>query len=142
MLLPMPRSDLDMSPQEAEIRQLIADAQKYQFDVPQLMKLHDDEVVIVNMAGRRLFGKAAFEEAMKQALSSALQHVPTVTEIDRVHILAPGCAVVSCTKTVHDQRPAGDRTPLPGSVGMMTCVVVRRGDAWVIASAQTTPLAG
>ena len=142
MLLPMTRRDLDSSPQEAEIRQLIADAQKYQFDVTRLMKLHDDDVVIVNMAGRRLFGKQAFEEAMKQALSSALQHVPTVTDIDRVHVLAPGCAVVSCTKTVHDHRPAADRTALPGSVGMTTYVVVRKGDGWVIASAQTTPLAG
>ena len=138
----MPWSDLAVSPDEAEIRQLMADAQKHQFDVTQLMKLHDDEVVIVNMAGRRLFGKAAFEEAMKQALSSALQHVPTVTEIDRVHVVAPGCAVVSCTKTVQDHRPEGARTPLPGSVGMMTCVVVRKGGGWVIASAQTTPLAG
>lgn len=137
-----PQKEFELSPQEAEIRQLIADAQKYQFDVPQLMKLHDDDAVIVNMAGRRLFGKTAFEAAMKQALSSALQHVPTVTVIDRVHFLTPDCAVVSCTKTVHDHRPAADKTALPGSVGMMTYVVLRKGDGWVIASAQTTPLPG
>lgn len=127
---------------EGEIRQLIADAQERQFDVTELMKLHDDDAVIVNMAGRRVFGKGAFEEAMRQALSSALRHVPTVTVVDRVRFLTPDCAVVSCTKTVHDQRQASDKTALPGSVGMMTCVVVRKRDGWVIASAQTTPLAG
>lgn len=131
-----------MTPAEAEIRQLIADAQTHQFDVAQLMKLHDDEVVVVNMAGRRLFGKAAFADAMTQALSTALRHVPTVTQVDRVHFLGPACAAVSCTKTVHDERSAAERTTLPGSVGMLTCVVVRKDDRWVIASAQTTPVAG
>ena len=131
-----------MSPQETDIRQLVADAQKHQFDVPELMKLHDDDVVVINMAGRRLFGKQAFAEAMKEALSSALQHVPTVTHIDRLHLVAPGVAVVSCTKTVHDQRPEPDQTALPGRVGMMTYVVVHKEGRWLIASAQTTPLAG
>jgi uncharacterized protein (TIGR02246 family) len=138
----VPQKEFELSPQEAEIRQLIADAQKHQFDVTELMKLHDDDAVIINMAGRRLFGWKAFEEAMKQALSSPLQHVPTVTDIDRVHFLTPSCAVVSCTKTVHDHRPAAQKTALPGSVGMMTYVVVQKASRWLIASAQTTPLAG
>ncbi|MDR7297880.1 uncharacterized protein (TIGR02246 family) [Pelomonas aquatica] len=130
-----------MSPQEAQIHQLVADAQKYQFDVAELMKLHVDDAVIVNMAGRRLFGKQAFEAAMSQALASPLQHVPTTTVTDRVRFVTPDCAVVSCTKTVHDQRADADRSALPGRIGMMTYVVVRQGGGWVIASAQTTPLA-
>lgn len=138
---PMPSKDIDSNPQEVRIRQLIADAQEHQFDVTELMKLHHDDAVIVNMAGRRLFGKADFEQAMKQALSSDLRHVPAVMTVDRVLFLGPDCAVVSCTKTVQDRRPAADRAALPGSVGMTTYVVVREGDAWVIASAQTTPQA-
>jgi uncharacterized protein (TIGR02246 family) len=130
-----------MSPQEAQIHQLVADAQKYQFDVAELMKLHDGDAVIVNMAGRRLFGRQAFEAAMAQALASPLQHVPTTTTIDRVRLVTPDCAVVSCNKTVHDQRAEADRSALPGRVGMMTYVVVRQGGGWVIASAQTTPAA-
>jgi uncharacterized protein (TIGR02246 family) len=93
------------------------------------------------MAGRRLFGRPAFEEAMQQALASPLQHVPTATVVDRVRFLTPDCAVVSCTKTVYDHRSAADRDDLPGRVGVMTYVVLRKGDGWVIASAQTTPLA-
>ncbi|WP_140626770.1 YybH family protein [Methylibium rhizosphaerae] len=129
-----------MSPEETEIRRLIADAQQHQFNVAELMELHDDDAVVINMAGRRLFGKPAFREAMEQALASSLQHVPTVTEIDRVYFVAPGCAVVSCTKTVLDQRPQAEQTALPGSVGLMTYVLVQKQGRWVIASAQTTPL--
>lgn len=130
-----------MSPEETEIRRLVAAAQQHQFNVDELMQLHDDDAVVINMAGRRLFGRQAFREAMEQALSSSLQHVPTVTEVDRVHFVAPGCAVVSCTKTVHDQRPAAEKTTLPGSVGLMTYVLVQKQGRWVIASAQTTPVA-
>ncbi|KQY88936.1 SgcJ/EcaC family oxidoreductase [Pelomonas sp. Root1444] len=130
-----------MSPQEAQIHQLVADAQKYQFDVAELMKLHVDDAVIVNMAGRRLFGKQAFEAAMSQALASPLQHVSTATVVDRVRFLTHDCALVSCTKTVHDHRAVGDQSALPGRVGVMTYVVVRQGGGWAIASAQTTPLA-
>lgn len=130
-----------MSPEETEIRRLVAAAQQHQFNVDELMQLHDDDAVVINMAGRRLFGRQAFREAMEQALSSSLQHVPTVTEIDRVHFVAPGCAVVSCTKTVHDQRPAAEKTTLPGSVCLMTYVLVQKQGRWVIASAQTTPVA-
>lgn len=131
-----------MSREEDEIRQLIADAQQAQFDVPALMALHDEDAVVVNMAGRRVFGRPAFEAAMTQALASALQHVPTVMQVDRVQFLGPECALVFCTKTVHDHRPAADRTELPGRAGMTTYVVVRRRDGWRIACAQTTPLAG
>jgi uncharacterized protein (TIGR02246 family) len=134
----------DMPPEqadpEAEIRQLIADAQAHQFDVVKLLKLHDDEVVIVNIAGRRVFGKAAFADAMTQALSSPLQHVPATLAVERVQFLAPDCALVSCSKTVQDRRPAAERSALPGTVGATSYVVVRRGERWVIALAQTTAL--
>ncbi|WP_280151718.1 SgcJ/EcaC family oxidoreductase [Piscinibacter sp. XHJ-5] len=123
---------------EADIRQLIADAQKHQFDVLELLKLHDDEAVIVNMAGRRVFGKAAFGEAMTQALSSSLRQVPATVAVDRVQFLSPDSALVSCRKTVQDLRPATERTALPGSEGVTSYVVVRQGKRWVIALAQTT----
>lgn len=136
------RMDARTDAKEAEIRRLVADAQKHQFDVVELMKLHHDDVVITNMAGRRVFGKAAFTEAMTRAMASSLQHVPTETAVDRLQFLSPDCAIVFCTKTVHDQRASPEQTPLPASVGMMSYVVVRKGDGWVIAAAQTTPVAG
>lgn len=131
-----------MDAEEAAIRGLVADAQEHQFDVARLMALHDDDVIVTNMAGRRVVGKKAFAEAMEKALSSALRHVPVTTEVDSVRLLSPDCAIVACTKTVHDERPATETTRLPGSVGAMTYVVVKRSGRWVIASAQTTPVAG
>ena len=44
-----------MSPEETEIRRLVAAAQQHQFNVDELMQLHDDDAVVINMAGRRLF---------------------------------------------------------------------------------------
>lgn len=128
-----------MSPDEAQVRRLVADAQDHQFDVARLMALHDEDVVVVNMAGRRVFGRKAFAEAMEQAMASSLRHVPATVEIDRVHFLSRDCALVSCTKTVHDGRPAPDQSALPAGTGWLTYVVVRRASRWVIASAQTTP---
>lgn len=126
---------------EAMIRELVAGAQKHQFDVDELMKLHHEDAVITNMAGRRVFGRQAFAEAMSQAMASSLRHVPTEVEVDRMRFLSPDCAIVWCTKTVHDQRPEPDKPALPASVGMMSYVVVRQAGAWLIAAAQTTPLA-
>lgn len=136
--MPIEMDSMNPSDAETEIRQLIADAQKHQFDVVELLKLHDDEAVIVNMAGRRVFGKAAFAEAMAQALSSSLRHVPATVAVDRVQFLSPDSALVSCTKTVQDLRPAAERSALPGSAGVTSYVVVRRGQRWLIALAQTT----
>jgi uncharacterized protein (TIGR02246 family) len=127
--------------EEAAIRRLVADAQKHQFDVAELMKLHHDDVVITNMAGRRVFGKQAFAEAMARAMASPLQHVPTDVDVDRVQFLSADCAIAFCTKTVHDQRPGADKTALPASVGMMSYVCVRQAGGWAIAAAQTTPVA-
>src|SRR5688572_16239936 len=98
-----------MDAEEAAIRGLVADAQKHQFNVAQLMALHYDDVIVTNMAGRRVVGKKAFADAMETALSSALRHVPTTTEVDSVRFLSPDCAIVACTKTVHDERPAAER---------------------------------
>jgi uncharacterized protein (TIGR02246 family) len=126
---------------EAAIRRLVADAQKHQFDVAELMKLHHDDVTITNMAGRRVFGKPAFEQAMAQALASPLRQVPTEVVVDRVQFLSADCAIAFCTKTVHDERPGLDQPALPASVGMMSCVCIRQAGGWAIAAAQTTPVA-
>jgi uncharacterized protein (TIGR02246 family) len=134
-----------MTPQQGfaadtEIRALVQAADEAQNDVDALMRLHTDGVSIVNFGGWRLFGKAAFREAMTQALSTPLRDVPTTVTIDRIEPLSDSVAVVSCTKTVHDQRGEGS-TPLPAAQGMLTYVVVRDAAGWSIASAQTTPVA-
>jgi uncharacterized protein (TIGR02246 family) len=127
---------------DKEIRALVQAAQEAQNDVDALMQLHTESVSIINFGGRRLFGRDTFRGAMVQALSSDLRDVPTSVTVDRIELLADGTAVVSCTKTVHDQREPNEHARLLRTLGMLTYVVVKDAAGWRIASAQTTPVAG
>ena len=126
---------------DREIRALVQAAQAAQNDVDALMQLHTDRVSIINIGGWRLFGKDAFREAMGHALSSDLRDVLTSVTVDRIELLSDAVAVVSCTKTVRDQRGQNESNPLPATRGVLTYVVVKGAAGWSIASAQTTPVA-
>lgn len=124
----------------AEIRSLVAEAQRQQAAVEPFLALHTDDVIIVNFVGRRVTGKEALRNAMTSALASSLAGVTTTVEVDDVLLLRPDVAVVSATKHVSDQRD-GDETL--ASTGSMTYVMAREASAgWRIAVAQTTPIAG
>ena len=126
---------------EGEIRALVQAAHEAQNDVDALMRLHTDGVSIINIGGWRLFGRDAFRDAMVDALSSGLRDVLTSVTVDRIELLTDAVAVVSCTKTVRDQRGQNESTPLPTTRGVLTYVVVKGTAGWKIASAQTTPVA-
>ncbi|MFW5415356.1 SgcJ/EcaC family oxidoreductase [Nocardiopsis sp. CNT-189] len=128
--------DLD----EARIRELVARSQEAQTDPEVLPALHTDDVVIINIAGRRLFGREAFASAMAGALSSPLKNVRTTLEVEKIGFAGPDTAIVSLTKTVHDERPeAQEASELPLK-GAMSYVLTRDGGDWRIALAQTTPI--
>ncbi|MGH4031865.1 SgcJ/EcaC family oxidoreductase [Actinomycetota bacterium Odt1-20B] len=126
---------------EQRIRAVVERAQEAQLDPAVLPALHTSDVVIVNLVGRRLFGRAAFVAAMTEAVASPLKDIRTVLEIDDIRFATPDAAVVSLTKTVHDERPAAQRTSAPPAQGVLTFVMTREADDWRIAVAQTTPLA-
>ncbi|GAA3979630.1 hypothetical protein GCM10022384_31330 [Streptomyces marokkonensis] len=131
-----PGNDAD----EQRIRELVARSQEAQLDPDVLPALHTSNMVIVNLAGRRLFGREAFASAMAEALSSPLKDIRTSLEVDDIRFTTSDVAVVSRTKTVHDERSgAKDSSVLP-SVGVMTYVMTRRGGDRRIALAQTTPV--
>ncbi|WP_199431971.1 SgcJ/EcaC family oxidoreductase [Qaidamihabitans albus] len=125
------------------IRRLVADAERYQNDVGRFVALHTADAIIVNIAGVRVLGRDAIEQAMSRALASPLAKVLTRTEIEDIRFVGPEVAIVSCVKHVSDQRDTsakeeqGESLPTRGSLGY---VVVREQDAWRIASAQTTPV--
>ncbi|MEV2253846.1 SgcJ/EcaC family oxidoreductase [Streptomyces sp. NPDC050147] len=96
--------------------------------------------MIVNLAGRRLFGREAFASAMTEALSSPFKDIRSSLEVDDIRFTTPDVAVVSLTKTVHDERSETESSPELPSVGVMTYVLTRQGDDWRIALAQTTPV--
>ncbi len=123
------------------IRAVVAAADAAQTDPDTLLALHSPDAAVVNIAGRRVLGREAFAAAMAGALSSPLRDVRTSVEVVDVRLPGPDVAVVSCLKTVHDERADADRSALP-EVGALTYVMVRSADGWRIALAQTTPVAG
>lgn len=124
------------------IRQLVADATEYQNDVEPLMKLHTEDTIIVNFGGRRVLGREAFRDAMRQALDSPLAKVFTTVEIEDVRFLSPAVAIASCTKTIRDERDAAqlDSGVSLRTAGAMSYVLVKQTSGWRIALAQTTPI--
>jgi uncharacterized protein (TIGR02246 family) len=123
---------------EKLIRELVARSQEAQLDADALPALHTPDLVLVNLAGRRVFGRDTFAAAMAEALSTPLKDVRTTLRIDDIRFPAADVAIASLTKTIHDERSAGAGT-MP-TTGAMTYVLVRRGDGWQIALAQTTPI--
>jgi uncharacterized protein (TIGR02246 family) len=125
------------------IRRLVAMAEKHQNDPEPFLALHTADVTIVNIAGRRVFGRDELRRAMTAALASPLADVLTTTEIEDVRFIGTDVALVSCLKYVSDERAAKDKrdgaAPLP-SKGSLTYVVVRDQDEWRISLAQTTPI--
>jgi uncharacterized protein (TIGR02246 family) len=118
------------------IEEVVAELVDRQNDPAPFLALHTDDVVIVNVAGRRVLGKEAFAEAMRGALTSPLADVQTTAVVEDVRFLRPDVCLVSCTKYIHDRRPGGE--PLP-EVAQLTYVLVDAEDGWRVALAQTTP---
>jgi uncharacterized protein (TIGR02246 family) len=121
------------------IRELVSEAQRLQIDTAALMDLHRPDVVIVNIAGHRVLDREAFANAMIQALASPLADVRTTVEVVDIRLPSPDIAIVSCIKTVHDERgDFGSAGSLPNA-GALTYVMTRMRHTWRIALAQTTP---
>lgn len=121
------------------IRQLVADAEKLQVNPDRFIPLHTPDVVLVNIAGRRVLGRDTLDQIYRKALASPLANVLTHSEIVDVRFLRPDVAIVSLVKHVSDERDTGPALPTRGS---LTYVVVKENDAWLIALAHTTPLKG
>ena len=119
------------------IRALVAAADRHQSDVDEFVELHHPDLVLVNIAGRRVLGRQALRTAMTAGLKSPLAKVFTRLEIEDIRFIRPDVALVSCTKHVSDERDEGPALPTRGS---LTFTTVREPDGWRIAVAQTTPI--
>lgn len=121
---------------DAAIRSLIRDSEANQGDVDTFSGLLTEDVVVVNIAGRRVFGRERFRAAMGQAMAGQLARVRTTTEIVDIRHATPGIAVVSCIKHVFDETDHGLGLP---ATGTLTYLVIETASGWRIALAQTTP---
>lgn len=119
------------------IHDLVAAVNRHQSDVEEFVALHDPDVVVVNIAGRRVLGREALREAMMAALKSPLGKVFTRLEVEDIRFVRPDVALVSCVKNVSDERGGGPALPTRGN---LTFTVVREPAGWKIAVAQTTPI--
>lgn len=127
---------------ERRISELVARSQEAQTDPEVLPALHTSDLVLINLAGRRVFGREAFASAMAAALASPLRDVRTTLEVEDVRFVRPDVAIVSLTKTVHDERSDTQGPSDFPATGAMTYVMIRgEDDDWRIALAQTTPIA-
>jgi uncharacterized protein (TIGR02246 family) len=119
------------------IRALVAAAERHQSDVEEFVALHHPDLVLVNLAGRRVLGREALRTAMTAGLKSPMAQVFTRLEVEDVRFIRPDVALVSCAKHVSDERGEGPALPTRGS---LTFTVVHEPDGWKIAVAQTTPI--
>lgn len=133
--------DLD-TPDDHAVRGVVAETDRLQNDTEGFTRLLTEDVVIVNIAGRRVQGRDNVHAAMKQALESPLARVLTRLDVADVHFLRPDAATVDAVKHVTDGRepsPTGADVPLPER-GRVTFVLVKESNAWLVASIQTTPI--
>lgn len=124
---------------EAEIRRLVDAAVEHQSDVDPFLALHSDDIVLVNLAGRRVIGKAALGAAMTAGLKTTLANVMTHNEVVNITFVDADTAVVSCLKRITDKNPDAQDGSIPTEASL-TYLVTRRDDRWLIALAQTTPI--
>lgn len=75
---------------------------------------------------------------MSAALGSGLGAIRTSVEVVDIRPLTADAALVSCIKTVYDERP--DAGQIPPTIGALTYVTVRTSTGWKIGLAQTTPV--
>jgi uncharacterized protein (TIGR02246 family) len=125
---------------DAAIRQVVADAVTHQLDLEPFLALHTDDLVLVNLAGRRVLGKAALREAMAAALQTSLAAVLTTNEIIEITHVGPGAALVSCLKRVTDENESDARLNGLPATASLTYLMVEQDQGWRIALAQTTPI--
>ena len=118
------------------IRALVDEAASLQNDTDGFVRLLTEDVVIVNVAGRRIIGRERFREAMSAALQTRLANVITRNELLDITFVRSDVAVVSVIKHISDENEdANGAIPSQGSL-----TLVKEGDAWRIAVAQTPPI--
>lgn len=118
-----------MNPDIEAIKQVIRDAEELQNDVAGFTGLLTEEVSLVNFTGTRLRGRDQVKKVMANALRTPLKDVLTKNELLDVTFLRPDVALANLIKHVND-----------GRTGALTFVLVKDGDTWRIALAQTTPV--
>jgi uncharacterized protein (TIGR02246 family) len=129
----------DTATAEAEIHRLVDAAVEHQSDVEPFLALHTDDIVLVNLAGRRVIGKAVLGTAMTEGLKTRKAKVMTHSEVVDITFIDSDTAVVSCLKHITDENRDAQQGSIPAEASL-TYVMKRKDARWMIALAQTTPI--
>lgn len=120
---------------EADVRAIVAATERFQDDPDSFAALLTNDAILVNAVGRRVIGRQAIRDAMRQALKTPLANVRTRHEVLEVRFLAPTVAVAEGTKHVSGE---GSPHANSGSTVAFSFVMVGRDDQWRIAVAHNT----
>lgn len=122
---------------EVEVRALVRALDRAQDDAEAFAALVTEDVRVTDVAGRRVHGRAALQDAMAEALAGELAAVRTRAEVHDVAFPAPDLALVTATKHIEDGR----RDPSAPAAGAYGITCVRTAAGWRVAALQTTPVA-
>jgi uncharacterized protein (TIGR02246 family) len=122
------------------IRKLIADLDRYQTEVDGFEELLHEDVEFINFVGRRVRGKSTLSAIRAEALRTPMARVLGSHQLEEARFPRPDIALVTCTKSVSDERePETAATELPAK-GWLNMVLTKEDDRWLVLSYQVTPI--
>lgn len=116
-----------------QIRQVIADAERFQNDPDKFVQLLTSDVHLVNVVGYRVTGRDELHSIMGDAVKTSLSEITTRHELHEIEFLSDNVALVICTKYISTGNPV--KVDMKAA---LTFVMVQNGGEWFIASAQNT----
>ena len=122
-----------------KIKQVIADAERFQNDPEQFTDLFTRNAVVINVQGKRFMGRDELYNFMKKATRTFLGELILKNEVINITFISPNVAVVSAVQ--HIIRRSGDFMGEEAK-GSLTMVLVPEEDKWLIAVAQNTFIEG
>lgn len=122
-------------PDEAAVRRVAMDVDRFQSDVDGFASLLTEDAVVVNAVGRRVEGREAMRAAMTEALRTPLAKVRTRLDIRGVRFLDDHVAIVAARKQVDTDGSAQARA---GSEVQVSLLLVNRQGTWKVALIHNT----
>jgi len=120
------------------IRQLVADAERFQNDPDKFAQLLSEDAHLVNVAGYRVDGRNEIYNLMSAAAKTSLADIITRHELLEIKLIKDDVALAKCIKYIYIKE--GNRLK-EDSRAVLTFLMIKNNGTWQIASAQNTLIA-
>lgn len=117
------------------IKQVVADAEKFQSDSENFSQLLTQNATIVNVVGLRITGKGEIAQIMQQAMQTHMADIITKNEVVSITFARSDVAVVNGIKYISVRK--GDMLE-EDSKASQTFMLVKEQGKWLIATIQST----